>query len=141
VQRFVPAGKGFGPSQSLRSASVPPGAHPLTLTSPWPEKVPCCSPRAAFPDPTVADAILHRLVHSAYKITLRGIPCTRPQVPCTKATTLVVDKCWRRFAPADGRKSSKPLVAIARNHWSILSESAVLVRPRREETCSRSCHA
>jgi DNA replication protein DnaC len=32
---------------------------------------------AVFGDPTIADAILDRLVHNAHKISLRGSPCGR----------------------------------------------------------------
>lgn len=36
---------------------------------------------ASVGDPTLADAILDRLVHNAYKIELRGIPCARSGRP------------------------------------------------------------
>ena len=40
-----------------------------------------------FPDPTIADAILYRLVHNAYRLTLKGDSRRKSDSPLHMPTT------------------------------------------------------
>lgn len=50
-------------------------------------QVPVVEWHARFPDPTIADAILDRLVHNAYRLALKGDSRRKPDSPLPMPTT------------------------------------------------------
>jgi DNA replication protein DnaC len=50
-------------------------------------QVPVAEWHARFPDPTIADAILDRLVHNAYRLTLKGESRRKTESPLPMPTT------------------------------------------------------
>ena len=50
-------------------------------------QVPVTEWHARFPDPTIGDAILDRLVHNAYRLALQGESRRKTDSPLTMPTT------------------------------------------------------
>lgn len=78
-------------------------------------------------EPTLADAILDRLVHRSYRLVIKG-PSKRKKRVRSKPKTKPSKP--RRFAPTRGPSGSQTPespVTLARNHWSLSPECAVLL--------------
>jgi len=62
----------------------------------------------AIGEPTLADAILDRLVHNAYKIALKGDSMRKRQATLAKAPSASIWHAQRRVAPSDQRDAALP---------------------------------
>jgi len=60
----------------------------------------------AIGEPTLADAILDRLVHNAYKIALKGDSMRKRQATLVKAPSASSRHAQRRVAPSDQRDAA-----------------------------------
>lgn len=69
--------------------------------------------------PTLADAILDRLVHGAHKITLKGGSMRKRRGGEPRPTRRPTNRPGRRCAPtAPGQLDPKQVVSLKRNDWS-----------------------
>ena len=66
-------------------------------------------------DPTVADAILDRLVHNAYKLDLKGESMRMRSRPSTRTETESHDFVPRRFPPTGDRFAPEQVIDLRRN--------------------------
>jgi hypothetical protein len=74
-------------------------------------------------DPTLADAILDRIVYSAYRIQLRGVSFRRKEIstkPTSGATP--ADFVGMRRQPATRAKKSSAKTSLARDRCSIRAD-------------------
>ena len=87
-------------------------------------------------EPTLADAILDRIIHNAHRLKLTGDSLCKQHAPKT-VVARPVQPCWRRRRP-EWRRASPPTVTYWPRLFASIRTSRTVASARRQETSFRS---